>query len=134
MVGLSPTSPRVHQTLSRPLSHTCRDQPTHSMCDLRGETPLCALASGKLSAPRSRASRTQAIPFTPSDTAQLRLLVSSSCSAHQGRPAAVVAPATAWLFCAQPLPSPPSWWNPLAGVNICPSLFSLLRATLEASW
>lgn len=37
-----------------PLSHTCRDQPTHSMRDLRGETHLCALASGKLSAPGSR--------------------------------------------------------------------------------
>lgn len=122
--GSAPPAP-----MSIELSHI---QPTHSTCDLRGETRLCAVASGELSASRSHAQRKcltePAHPlhaFKRSPVVFAGFLSSSPsgkvCCRHG-------------TCCSLALPTPPSWWNPLAGVNICPSLFALQRAALEAPW
>ena len=101
MVRLSPTSPRVHQTLS----HAGTSQ--HTARVTSEGRPACVLLHQESYLPPDlvlsrNASRHQPIPFTPSNTAQLCLPVSSR-SAHQGGPAAVAAPAAAWLLCcAQP--------------------------------
>lgn len=127
-----------HQPPCPSNSLTCRDQPTHNTCDLRGETRLCAVASGKPSASRSHAQRKclvepghplHVFKHSPVVFASFLLFSPSGkaccCGGTCCRLAALLRPA---------LPTPPSWWNPLAGVNICPSFFALQRAALEASW
>ena len=127
-----------HQPPCPSNSLTCRDQPTHSTCDLRGETRLCAVASGELSASRSRAQqKCLAGPAHPLHAFKRSPVVFASFLSFSPSGRACCRGGTCYSLAAllhPALPTPPSWWNPLAGVNICPSLFALQRAALEASW